>query len=395
MRVKSNQKNNETEQKDFYTYWIDEIENPENKYYVKVQRKVISRDSFLEKIREDGIKKGVSEEEIERTVKIVQKDLWGFGIIDELINERDDVSDIRLTDENTIRIKTLGKREGTELKFKNENDYLRFIEHITTRNNTNTSLANAIQVFVDDVSSPVSILRFTLASELVNTSKKPTLLIRKILKNKKDFTRLIEEQYLTNEQYEYIKRRWESGHGILVCGPNGSGKTTLINAILDLTPKNKAAVVIQESAELFCDSHPEMIFRTIVPKRNNSSITYSISDLGRIALMESFDIIVVGEVKGAEAAEIAYATYTGSQCMTSVHSISAKDGYKKMIDYAMESEGAFEPKHYANQFQALDTVIYVKDYHVAQIEESKFDESDPNFFSFNTIYSETENINHL
>ena len=117
MRVKSNQKNNETEQKDFYTYWIDEIENPENKYYVKVQRKVISRDSFLEKIREDGIKKGVSEEEIERTVKIVQKDLWGFGIIDELINERDDVSDIRLTDENTIRIKTLGKREGTELCF--------------------------------------------------------------------------------------------------------------------------------------------------------------------------------------------------------------------------------------------------------------------------------------
>lgn len=390
-----NKEKKKEEEKDFYTYWKEEIENPDNKYYVKVQKKVIEREKFLKEIEEDGKRKGIEEEEIERTKKDIKKRLWGFGIIDELINEADDISDIRLTDENTIRVKRLGKREGTDIKFKNEDEYLRFIEHITTRNNTNTSLANAVQVFVDEVSSEKAILRFTLVSGLINSNHKPSLLIRKILKNKKDFKRLIDDKYLTKAQMEYIKKRWEDGHGILVCGPNGSGKTTLINAILDMTPKEKSAVIIQESAELFCNTHPEMVFRTIVPKRNNSTLEYDLSDIGRIALMESFDIIIVGEVKGAEAAQIAYATYTGSQCMTSVHSISARDGYKKMIDYAMESEGSFEAKHYANQFQALDTVIYVKDYHVTQIEESKYDETDINFFSFHTIYNEKEGINKL
>lgn len=44
--------------------------------------------------------------------------------------------------------------------------------------------------------------------------------------------------------------------------------------------------------------------------------------------MESFDIIVVGEIKGDEAAELSYATYTGSQAMTTVHSNSAEEGYE-------------------------------------------------------------------
>ena len=53
--------------------------------------------------------------------------------------------------------------------------------------------------------------------------------------------------------------------------------------------------------------------------------------------MESFDIIVVGEIKGDEAAELSYATYTGSQAMTTVHSNSAEEGYEKLIDYGSVS----------------------------------------------------------
>ena len=347
---------------------FNEINDPKNQIYLKVQKKMIIREEYLADIRKRCEKENLEPEETEDVVYLVDKALWGFGLVDDLIND-DDVSDIRLINENTIRVKRNGKREATNLKFASKEEYLHYIEFITNRNNTNISITNAAQVFTDKDTCESAILRFSLVSDLVNTGDRPTLLIRKILKHKIDFNRLIREGYATEEQVEYLKHRWKSGHGILVCGPNGSGKTTLINALLDSTPHNKSAVVMQESEELFCDTHPEMIFRKVVPHRAGSNIAYLLKDLSRLALMESFDIIVVGEIKGDEAADLSYATYTGSQCMTSVHSNSAAEGYDKMIDYALDAQPNRTRTHFAKQLAALDTVVFVKDYHIEQILE--------------------------
>lgn len=43
-----------------------------------------------------------------------------------------------------------------------------------------------------------------------------------------------------------------------------------------------------------------MIFRKILPAKGNSSFYYDLKALGTLALMESFDTIVVGEIKGKE-----------------------------------------------------------------------------------------------
>lgn len=348
---------------------FEEINNPANKIYIKVQKKEIDRISFLDTIEKRCHNEGLSDEESSDICLLVDKALWGFGIIDALVNDDDTISDIRLINENSVRVKRLGKREDAGISFGSKQAYLNYIEFITNRNNTNMSTVNARQVFTDKTSSPTNILRFTLASDLLNTSEMPTLLIRKIPKKKKDFAHLLRENYLTEAQRNYIVKRWNDGHGILVCGPNGSGKTTLMNAILETTSHKKSVIVMQESEELFCNSHPEMIFRHVVPKRNNSAVYYDLKDLGQLALMESFDIMVVGEIKGGEAANLAYATYTGSQAMTSVHSISAKDGYKKIIDYALAESPERSAEHFAKQFQALNTIVFVKDYRVQEIVE--------------------------
>ena len=204
---------------------------------------------------------------------------------------------------------------------------------------------------------------------MVNTGERPTLLIRKIPKQKRTAEELEKLGLFTREQYEYIKSRWENGHGLLICGPNGCGKTTLANEILESTPEKKSAVVIQESEELFCKSHPEMVFRKVMPARNGSSVSYTLKDLARLALMESFDTIVVGEIKGDEAAELSYATYTGSQTMTTVHSNSAKEGYEKLIDYALDAQPNRTREHFAKQFKSLDTVVYLNDFKVQEIYE--------------------------
>ena len=207
-------------------------------------------------------------------------------------------------------------------------------------------------------------------SRLVNTNGRPTLLIRKIPKKKKTFDDLLAATYCTLEQRDYLIDRWKSGHGILVCGPNGSGKTTLTNALLDATPHDKSAVVIQESEELFCDDHPEMVFRKVIPPKAGSTIAYTLKDLSKLALMESFDIMIIGEIKGDEAADLGMATYTGSQSMTTVHSNSAAEGYEKIIDYALDAQPGRSRDHFAKQIQALDTAVFVKDYCIQEILES-------------------------
>lgn len=353
---------------EFQTMIFQEIDDPQNMIYLGVQKKTLNRANFLDDIYKRAINAGLEPEEATDVRELVEKALWGFGILDDLIND-EEISDIRLVDENTVRVKRLGKRMGTNIKFSSRTEYEHYIQMITNKNNTNISVQNAAQVFTDKDSSDTHRLRFSLVSDLVNTNECPTLLIRKIPKKKKTLNTLLQENYLTPSQAQYLQQRWQNGHGILVCGPNGCGKTTLINAILDNTPHESSAVVIQESEELFCDNHPEMIFRKVIPSKSGSVISYELKDLAKLALMESFDIIVVGEIKGDEAADLSYASYTGSQCMTSVHSISAAEGYEKMIDYALAAQPNRTREHFAKQLKTLDTVVFVKDYQIKEILE--------------------------
>lgn len=347
---------------------FDEINDPKNQIYLRVQKKNLKRDEYLEEIRKRCEKNGLETEDVEDIVYLVDKSLWGFGLIDDLISDPD-ISDVRLMDENHVRIKKLGERYPANVKFSTRQEYEKYIDFITSRNNTNISIVNAAQVFTDKDSCPTDILRFSLVSDLVNTGDRPTLLIRKIPKEKRSIDTLIKYGLFTKEQYEYIKKRWQDGHGLLICGPNGSGKTTLANQVLEETPHNKSAVVIQESEELFCSGHPEMVFRKVIPEKNGSSVSYTLKDLARLALMESFDVIVVGEIKGDEAAELSYATYTGSQTMTTVHSNSAKEGYEKLIDYALDAQPNRTREHFAKQFKSLDTVVYVDKFKCKEIYE--------------------------
>lgn len=98
--------------------------------------------------------------------------------------------------------------------------------------------------------------------------------------------------------------------GYLVVGGTGSGKTTLLAAMLGLVPAAERLLCVEDSPELR-PVHPHVV-RLVVRHGNvEGAGGVAMSDLVRQALRMRPDRIVVGEVRGAEVADLLAALNTG------------------------------------------------------------------------------------
>ena len=94
---------------------------------------------------------------------------------------------------------------------------------------------------------------------------------------------------------------------ILVSGGTASGNTTLLNVLIALIPDDQRIVAIEDTLELPIDSPNRVRFEA----RRLQQGALTIRDLVRHALRHRPDHIVVGEVRGAEAADLLQALNTG------------------------------------------------------------------------------------
>ena len=98
-----------------------------------------------------------------------------------------------------------------------------------------------------------------------------------------------------------------SRRNILVSGGTGSGKTTLPNALIELLPDDERIVAIGDTLELRIERSNCVRFEA----RGLQKGAVTIRDLVRHALRRRPDHIVVGEVRGGEAADLLQALNTG------------------------------------------------------------------------------------
>lgn len=292
--------------------------------------------------------------------------IWSYDVLDQLIAD-DEISDIKCYDWNHIRIKKLGKRCGTDITFRTERHYNKFIEHVAIKNKVSISDQNAAQNFVDKESSPDAILRFNIVTEFLNSNGKPVLHIRKIPKHKLTEEQLIEYGFFDKKTADYLKERVKKGGGMLFAGRGGSGKTTCMNFLIDYIPEDKSGLVIQENEELFSD-HPDMAFEHTVQNRGEGKIEYNLGDLARNGLLTDIDYFIIGEIKGAEALYLLNAVYTGAKGWASVHGASSTEAMKKLVDY-IKYNSDYTQEEALEMLVHLDTVIFMDDFSVKEIAE--------------------------
>jgi type IV pilus assembly protein PilB len=129
-------------------------------------------------------------------------------------------------------------------------------------------------------------------------------------------------------QFKSVLRR---PHGlILVCGPTGSGKTTtLYSAIKVLNCMEKNIVTIEDPVEYQLDD--------INQNQIKDSIGLNFAKFLKHALRQDPDILLVGEIRDRETAEIAIqASLTGHLVLSSLHTNDSPSSITRLLEMGIE-----------------------------------------------------------
>ena len=357
----------------------------------KWKRKIKSTEEFRKSVKRFFTGKGLNDKEAEELTDRFIKSIEGYQILEELIND-ESISDIKVLSFDNIRVKRNGKRESTNIKFKDNDEYKKFIKVVAATNEINLSRINAMQTFLDKDSNDKFRLRFNISTEYINSNDLPLLQIRKIPKKKYTKEQLIQLGLFTNEQNDYLIKKLEEGNLILFTGKGASGKTTMINYLIDQISHQKSGLAIQENDELFSDTHPEMIFQHVVTNKGEGKIQYLLKDLAVNGLLIDLDWFIIGEIKGGEAMYLMVAANTGHQCMASVHGNSAIEAMDKLIDY-MTWESRYSKEELCSMFKHMDiTIGYCKDFKLAEITNIKGYDEEKKEFKYHKVFDGTTRV---
>ena len=145
---------------------------------------------------------------------------------------------------------------------------------------------------------------------------------------------LLEQGALPQPVYEAARSLLRSRSNILVSGGTGSGKTTLLNALVELLPAADRIVSIEDTLELRIERDNCVRFEA---RGLTEGVT--IRDLVKHSLRHRPDHIVVGEVRGGEAADLLQALNTGhGGSLTTVHANNALSALSRIAACAMQGE---------------------------------------------------------
>ncbi len=117
---------------------------------------------------------------------------------------------------------------------------------------------------------------------------------------------------------------------ILVTGPTGSGKTSTLYALLRQLDARKRNIITLEDPI-------EYRFENVIQGQTNPKIGLTFAKGLRAILRQDPDVIMVGEVRDAETAGIAFkSALTGHLVLSSLHTSSAIETFIRLFDMGLE-----------------------------------------------------------
>ena len=146
--------------------------------------------------------------------------------------------------------------------------------------------------------------------------------IRKFADNPLSVMDLIQFGALNYDMAAYLSFIMQEGMNVWISGETASGKTTVLNAITTFIPPDAKIVSIEDTPEVQVPHHNWIRGVTRGSAKGTDASEVSMFDLLKAALRQRPNMIIVGEIRGAEGAIAFQAMQTGHACMSTFHAAS-------------------------------------------------------------------------
>ena len=144
-------------------------------------------------------------------------------------------------------------------------------------------------------------------------------------------TSTLEQLGFAPDHYRLFTQWISEPHGIiLVTGPTGSGKSTTLYAALDSINNSAQKIITVEDPV-------EYQLKGITQVQTHSEIGFTFASALRSILRQDPDVIMIGEIRDLETAEIAIqAALTGHMVLSTLHTNDAVSAFTRLIDMGVE-----------------------------------------------------------
>jgi general secretion pathway protein E len=156
-----------------------------------------------------------------------------------------------------------------------------------------------------------------------------SIVMRLLLKEQKEFS--LAKIGMAKDHLEVFSKLAGEPHGIiLVTGPTGSGKSTTLKATLEHIKDGKRKIITVEDPV-------EYNIPGVTQVQTKADIGYTFARALRSILRQDPDVIMIGEIRDIETAQIAVqASLTGHMVFSTLHTNDSLSAFTRLIDMGLE-----------------------------------------------------------
>ncbi len=279
-------------------------------------------------------------------------DLTGLGPLETLLAD-DSVTEIMVNGPAEVHVEVNGRLRRSPICFRDADHVLAVVLRLLSGTGRRIDEgAPMVDARLDDGSRVNAVLPPVACGS-------PLLTIRRPPRRRLGVEQLIELGAVDATTVAFLHAAVLGRCNLVVSGGAGTGKTTLLAALCELVPEEQRLLLLEDVAELSA-AHPHLVRQQCRPCAPDGGREVTLRDLVRNALRMRPDRLVVGEVRGVEAADMLAAMNTGhAGSMTTLHANGAADAVTRlegMLAMALPSVGDVSLQRW--MASAIDLVVH-------------------------------------
>jgi pilus assembly protein CpaF len=260
------------------------------------------------------------------TVRRLLQSVTYYGPLGELL-EREDVEEIFIEGDRVTYLEASGSLRGLEIP-SSETENRQVIERLMAATDRRLDASHPVsQARILDGSARLTAVIPPVADRLSAT-------IRRYALRRETLGSLVDLGSLTAEAAEFLRLAMRASASVIVSGPPGAGKTSFLSALIAAVPSDHCVRACEEVRELHVPLVHGSYYEARPPSLDGSG-EISLRDLVKATLAMRPDLIVVGEVRGAEAFELTRAVNAGCGLACTIHANSAPDALDALVNAAL------------------------------------------------------------